>query len=312
VATGNLRCARCGTVYAVTHGVVDFLVKTTPEVNEEIEGNALMVQTDRADCDDEWLLALPWSHTQQRPEMAVHDEEADLRALMAAVTDRGRLRVLDLGAGTCWTSQRWAAVGHDVIATDVSLEKYIGLYSADTFINHTGNYFERVRFDMNQRWPFASGTFDVVAAMSCIHHAQSLDFVFREARRVLDGSGRLLLVETTRSQFMPERLADFGTRERELFHRNERIYTQMDYLSAARDAGLRLQIRPAPSFIKKVELVASGRQLVGRNRLKHRLARGIRPLLRSDAVRKVVAGGAFEWLNYMFGSQFIGVARPAS
>lgn len=311
IGEGTLVCAACSCTFPIRGGIADMLHSPTQEAIDEIEGNREMVRTDRAACDDEWLLALPRSHTVQRPEMAVHDEEADLNALLSLA---GPLpcRVLDLGAGTCWTSQRWARAGHRTVAADISLEKYIGLESAATFIAHTGDFFERVRFDMNRRWPLGEGVFDIVAAMSTIHHASDLRFAFGEARRVLRPGGLLLLVETTRSLLVPEGRAAFGERERTVFHRHERIYSQREYRRFARWALLELSFRAAPSFAAKLEMVASGRRLIGRDRLKHRLAARLALGLRPAAVQHAIAGRAFPLLNAVFGSQFVGIARRSA
>lgn len=310
IERAELRCEGCGQGYPVDGGIVDVLFAPSSEVEEEIEGNRAMVSTDRSDCDDDWLLGLPETHRRQRPQMATHDETADFEGLAANVP--GRARILDLGAGTCWTSSRWARLGNDVVASDVSIEKFVGLRSASTFIQHTGHYFERVRFDMNGRWPFADEAFDIVAAMSAVHHALDLKAVFSEAARVLRPGGSLLLVETTRSLFQREAAARFGEYERYVFHRQERIYTQLDYRTAAAVAGLALKVVAAPSFAKKIGIVAGRHPLFGERRMKHRLAAAIAPLLGPRYVRALLTGPMFVPVNLVFGSQFVGVASKAA
>lgn len=109
-------------------------------------------------------------------------ERPALRALLPEV--RG-LRVLDAGcaAGThsAWLAER----GADVDGIDVS-EPMIAL--ARTRVG------ERARFhtaDLEQRLPFADGTFDLVMSSLALHYVRDLDAAIGEFARVLRPGGTL-------------------------------------------------------------------------------------------------------------------------
>jgi SAM-dependent methyltransferase len=292
----------------VRDGIVDLASDPSSAAVQEIKGNRLMVAVDRAGCDDQWLLGLPWSHATLRPQCADHDEMSDWNAIRANVELRKGDVLLDLGAGTCWTTEQWALAGAHAIASDISLEKFIGLRSAEVLIRERGNWFERVRFDMNGRWPFGSSSIDVVVAMSSIHHGDSLEHSFSEGARVMKATGTLLLVEATRSILVNANATDFGRREIEEFHLNEHIYSQLEFRRSARRAGLKLRFLPAGSFVRKLEMIASGSGFRGRTALKHRIAYRLRPLLATKAVKSLMAGPMFPLLNAVAGTQFVGVA----
>jgi SAM-dependent methyltransferase len=309
ITSGSLQCT-CGKDFPIVRGVADFVSEPSEHAAEEIEGNRMIANSDLREFDDEWLVGLPKTRVAQKPDMLVHDEEADLSGLISQIGGRNA-RVLDLGAGTCWTTVRWAAAGHTVTAADISLEKNVGLFSGEVLIDRFGSFFERVRFDMDSRWPFADRSFDVVSASSSLHHSRDLPSLFMEARRVLRDDGLLVFIDTTRSVLIPERWWEFGVREKEVFHLNERIHSQSAYRSAARHAGFSLSILAAPSFTKKLEMVRDREEVIGRNRIKHKLGRAAQPLLRLPVFWSAVTGPLFPMLNLLVGTQFLAVARAA-
>lgn len=307
---GALRCDTCGRSYRFDEGILDFLHAPDAQTRDELDANRKLLAADRSACDDDWLLGLPRSHSVQRPLCADHDEEADLEAMAAyAGTGRGRL-LIDLGAGTCWTTARWAQRGFVSIAADISLEKFVGLQSAEVFMRHGAPHFNRVRFDMSGRWPFRDESLDVVVAMASVHHAQDIDACFAEVRRVLKPDGFVLIVEATRSVFVPERLSDFGELERQEYGMNEHSYSQRDFRTIARRAGLTFQVVAPGSLEKKLELVATRSGFGGRTAMKHRLAYLGAPLLRLPWLRRAIMGRAFVALNWLFGMGFVGVGHP--
>ena len=98
-------------------------------------------------------------------------------------------RVLDFGAGTCWSSLIFAYLGCDVIATDVSRNALrfgeervradpIGKNLPVTFLPFDGR-----RFDL------ADASVDRIVSIDALHHVLDIPSVLREMSRVLRDGG---------------------------------------------------------------------------------------------------------------------------
>lgn len=103
------------------------------------------------------------------------------RALAATLTNEGRTRILEIGAGPGHSSVYFAAQGFAVVATDLSpgnvdrcLAKGLDAHVADFT-------------DLD----FPDGSFDAIWAMSCLMHATEPDFAvaIEEMARVLTPGG---------------------------------------------------------------------------------------------------------------------------
>jgi ubiquinone/menaquinone biosynthesis C-methylase UbiE len=99
--------------------------------------------------------------------------------------------VLDIGAGRCWTSAAAAGRGAEVVALDILKKIYIGLETADIYIEDSGEHFERVQGDM-QNLPFRDGVFDLVMTSASAHHAGDTRAFFGEVARVLKDGGEFI------------------------------------------------------------------------------------------------------------------------
>lgn len=117
--------------------------------------------------------------------------EASVNDIVPFIGLKKSERLLELGAGTCWSTARLAMEGCQCIATDISTDLKLELGGA--FFEKYGIFFERVQACM-QVLPFADGVFDVVFATTTLHHAPDLAVVFAEIKRVLKPGGRLYLV----------------------------------------------------------------------------------------------------------------------
>ncbi|MEL7363882.1 MAG: class I SAM-dependent methyltransferase, partial [Bacteroidota bacterium] len=94
--------------------------------------------------------------------------------------------LLDLGAGEGWVG--WAAASHSA-AEDVHLADVVDLNQ--TPLPH-------VRYD-GEQLPFDPARFDTVLLVFVLHHAHDPEAVLREARRVVDGNGYVVVIESVYS-----------------------------------------------------------------------------------------------------------------
>lgn len=289
------------------------MLTSNPELEAERTGNRRLAGEDRAGASREWLLGLPSTFPVLEERLASqfdHDALADFeRSADLLGLDAGRL-VVDIGAGCCWTSWRLAARGWRVAATDVSEEMYVGLRSAQVYMEEYGVRFDLVLHNMSERWPYADDSIDGIVANCSIHHAQNLPAVFHEAFRVLRVGGRFTFVEGT-TGLLVRTDADFGAFEKEHYGWNEHQYSLGDFRRVAREAGFVFRAEPAPSTHQKLDKIARGQRTRGTG-IKYALARLTAPLWCIHAVRWLVFHPLYPLLSSVMGTQIIGVAeKPA-
>jgi len=140
--------------------------------------------------------------------------DAFLRECIVPAERQGRrLRALDLGAGNGWLSNRLAARGHAAAAVDLMVNDFDGLgcqrYYETAFVP------VQAEFD---RLPFPAGAADLILFNSSLHYAVHIDETLREALRVLDAAGRLVIMDSPVYR-------DAGSGER-MVHERERSFVQ--------------------------------------------------------------------------------------
>jgi SAM-dependent methyltransferase len=100
-------------------------------------------------------------------------------------------RVLDLGAGTGWLSNRLALLEHRPCAVDLSCDDHDGLGAA----RHFRTVFPRVQAEFDAL-PFPDGAADVVIFNASLHYSTDYSKTLSEALRSLAPGGALVILET--------------------------------------------------------------------------------------------------------------------
>ena len=121
------------------------------------------------------------------------------------------LRVLDLGAGNGWLSNRLALRGHDVAAIDLMTNDFDGLGCHRLY---ESNFLPvQAEFD---HLPFPDEAADMVLFNASLHYSVDIKGTLTEALRALDKSGRLVILDSpvyhnprSGTQMVHEREAQF-------------------------------------------------------------------------------------------------------
>ena len=130
---------------------------------------------------------------------ATHDQGLrwlfDLSTVLMLLDCRPGDRVLDLGAGSGFSSEMLARLGYEVVAVDPDL----------TALAHNRRRpgFDRARIagtvkvvgGIAEHVPFAEDSFDGVVCMNAMHHVSDLPAAISELSRVLKPGGRVVLCE---------------------------------------------------------------------------------------------------------------------
>jgi SAM-dependent methyltransferase len=150
-------------------------------------------------------------------------------------------RILDVGSNTCWASAMLAERGLDVIALDINAGEMQGLRTGSWWFEAKDIYFERMlglMFDIS----LASESLDYVWCCEVLHHnhRNNLSRTLIEIHRVLKPGGKLLVVNETLRSVREPRL--HPGREVAEFEGHEHAYVRHSYVSAARKAGLQIEV----------------------------------------------------------------------
>lgn len=100
-------------------------------------------------------------------------------------------RVLDLGAGTGWLSNRLAVLQHEPCAVELSCDDHDGLGAA----RHFQTVFPRIQAEFDAL-PFPDGAADAVIFNASLHYSTDYSKTLSEALRTLAHGGAVVILET--------------------------------------------------------------------------------------------------------------------
>jgi SAM-dependent methyltransferase/uncharacterized protein YbaR (Trm112 family) len=253
VREGSLRCAACGSEFALHRGVPELLYDPPEHILAEAAGlERFAAKMAGGGWDKELMRKLPdlehgYWYVQGR----------SMHQLLTTIPFQPGQKIVDVGSNTCWAANHFAERGLRAIALDIATVELQGLYTSDWFIED-GVFFERVLGSMDAM-PLASGSVDYVYCCQVLHHndADSLRRTFAEIFRVLRPGGRLLMVnETLKTLRDPHGVHDEAVQEYEGY---EHAHWAARYRWEATRAGLLTEVAEPHyrSFFGDAELTVS-------------------------------------------------------
>jgi len=147
------------------------------------------------------------------------------------------LRILDLGAGNGWLSNRLAGRGHAVMAVDLITNDFDGLGSC----RHYSSAFTPVQAEFDHL-PLSAAGIDLVIFNASLHYSVDIGVTLAEALRVMEPSGSLVILDSpvyhdagSGTQMVQEResrfVARFGFPSNALSSENYLTYTRLQQLA---------------------------------------------------------------------------------
>lgn len=194
-AADALRCPGCSAVYPCVDGVWRFLTPAAVARYERFLAEYEMIRRaeGRGSTDPAYYRRLP--------EVAAADPLFDqwrMRGISWRHTRRlvldGRgapAKVLDLGAGLGWLSNRIAEAGHHPLAVDLSVDDLDGLGAA----RHLAPAWPRAQAEFDHL-PLADGEADVAIFNASLHYSVDYAATLGEALRVLRPDGALVIMDS--------------------------------------------------------------------------------------------------------------------
>jgi ubiquinone/menaquinone biosynthesis C-methylase UbiE/uncharacterized protein YbaR (Trm112 family) len=199
IREAELSCRACGAAFPVEKGIACLLFEPAAGIMSEIAAWSEKIDSRYEDPEiqkrqRELLLSLPYIPEELEPDensRKAWSFEGRMFERFVLGRELGETKVLDIGAGRCWTSAAAAGRGAQVVALDILKKMYIGLETADIYIEERGAFFERVQGDM-QNLPFRDRAFDLVMTSASAHHASDTPGFFGEVARVLRDGGEFI------------------------------------------------------------------------------------------------------------------------
>ena len=193
---GAIVCRKCGQEHRLHNGVLDVVAdRPTGDGVDETEGWVRFADREGWNAlDEKYLDSLPFFVAKKLMPKDTLTWDRHCRNFFRTLSylDLEGKRVLDVGAGRCWSTRYLAMQGGECTATDIMSAPNVGLETAAHYLKNRSIYFERIRCDMNE-FPFNDGSFDLVFAQGAVHHSLDMPRTFQEVGRVLAPGGLLVL-----------------------------------------------------------------------------------------------------------------------
>ncbi len=164
---------------------------TLKEVNAHIKARHEMFEKELEVYSEEEVKKT-WAYMEQESskDYGIKVKEIFKKAMVEANINKNSI-ILDLGAGTGWSTAQLAKISDYCIAVDLC--KPIKLELSEVLLKNENFFFERCMANMMQL-PFADECIDVVISVAALHHATYLVKGMYEISRVLKDKGKLILV----------------------------------------------------------------------------------------------------------------------
>lgn len=196
----DLTCPECGfqlrNIKGVIHALPPERVVYFARFVEEYE--RIRSAEGRGSEGDEFYLGLPYSDASRRnaAQWAIRARSFDFlleRVLKPALPRGGS--ILDLGAGNCWMSYRFALAEYKPCAVDLLANERDGLGAAEHYRRYLPYFFPRFRAEF-AHLPFRDRQFDAVVFNASLHYAEKFESAVEEALRCCRPGGMLIVCDT--------------------------------------------------------------------------------------------------------------------
>ena len=157
----------------------------------------------------------------------------DIATLLLLLECRPGDRVLDLGAGSGFSSEMLARLGYDAFPLDPDLTALQHNRRRPSFDAQRIQGRVHVTQGVAQQLPFADGSFDGIVAMNVLHHVEDLERTVLEFRRVLRPGARVVVSEPG----LDHLLMPATKRAIHEFGENDRPFDVFEFLRLARQHG---------------------------------------------------------------------------
>jgi SAM-dependent methyltransferase len=193
ISNDELRCSQDGLTFRKVDGIWRFLL---PEREEGYTGfirdyEAVRRFEGRGSADESYYRTLPYHGTS---DWKIRSASFDtfVEQVLAPIEKTGKhLRIVDMGAGNGWLSNRLSSRGHEVAAVDLTINDFDGL-GCHRFYDST---FTSVQAEFDHL-PFPDRSVDMILFNASLHYSVNYEQTLLEALRALDVDGNLIVLDS--------------------------------------------------------------------------------------------------------------------
>jgi len=192
-APDELRCSQDGLTFHKVNGIWSFLPPERTEYYAPFIQDYETVRRfeGRGSADPTYYRNLPYHATPDWHIRAVSFNALANQVLSPIEKNRDPLRILDLGAGNGWLSNRLASRGHDVAAVDLTVNDFDGLGCYRFY----ESIFLRVQAEFDYL-PFPGKSVDLVLYNASLHYSLGYEKTLRESLRLMDVDGKVVVLDS--------------------------------------------------------------------------------------------------------------------
>ena len=192
-ANAGLRCPHDGSIFHKVDGIWRFLLPEREETYARFirDYETIRRSEGRGSADESYYRTLPF-HAASDWKIRAASFNAFVKHLIIPIEKTGKpVRILDMGAGNGWLSNRLAARGHDVAAIDLTINDFDGLgcfrFYESTFMP------VQAEFD---HLPFPDRSVDIILFNASLHYSVDYEQTLRESLRTLGVEGKLVVLDS--------------------------------------------------------------------------------------------------------------------
>jgi SAM-dependent methyltransferase len=145
----------------------------------------------RGSSDETYYRSLPFAPPEHPLASQWTIRAATYRYFVDRILPREPRRILDLGAGNGWLSNRLTERGHSTLAIDIFRDSRDGLDAA----RHYAHTFPTIEAEFDHL-PFAPAQFDLAIFNASLHYSADYTRTLGEARRCLKPHGRIVILDS--------------------------------------------------------------------------------------------------------------------
>jgi ubiquinone/menaquinone biosynthesis C-methylase UbiE/uncharacterized protein YbaR (Trm112 family) len=193
ILNNDLQCSKDGLIFQKVDGIWRFLLPERKEVYARFIRDYETVRRSegRGSSDESYYRTLPY-HATSDWKIRATSFDAFIKQVIVPRERAGKsLRILDLGAGNGWLSNRLASRGHEVSAVDLTVNDFDGLgcyrFYESTIIS------VQAEFDY---LPFPDQSVDMVLFNTSLHYSVNYEQTLCEVLRVLNVGGKLIVLDS--------------------------------------------------------------------------------------------------------------------
>jgi SAM-dependent methyltransferase len=186
-------CENCGQKFEFVDGIWQFLPQSAAQYYERfLDQYRSRRRTEGWGSENaDYYLTLPRVPHNDPQYRIWRIREKSLARLLNLIDNEPSRKILDIGAGNCWLSNRLAQSRHTLAALDLSIDRYDGLGARKNYATCFECY--RAEFD---HLPFVHGQFDFAIFNASLHYSSAIATTLAEARRVITQEGRLVVMDS--------------------------------------------------------------------------------------------------------------------